>query len=499
MRLQNTLFKKAYNGSSYDIHPFDWGQPLASIHEQLKKFIEDGYVWLKTPFPVVAEPEYPKPLESFAVPAWESGQQEMVNVEGLHTVQDGVQAFGILYFLDNPQELNTPKQHQWWDEFPVIVNDVIREGNHRAVAALILGQQLKSTVVRIDESVAKTGAAFSQFPVEDLKGKATSYEVGARNMHPTSRYRIKLASPDFGYTDYNDRESEFDKVEFETQGVRGGHLTITALYNDSTTVGYIECTIEGSRCSVQEISIGNKWKGTGLGQMLYDEAIVEAKKAGLKQFTSDMDGDLQPDAHSAWGRLSRRYPVKEMPSPHKRPAPGYSKVVYTIDLGTVTPKATYASKKASPDFGYTTYNNREKDLSQVKFVSGQTGDYLGSAAKYNGKDIGHLECSVHDGQCIVYEIYIEDPWRGTGVGQLLYDHAIQKAKKQGLKTFESDSNMTQDAKNAWRRLSQRYPVEEFENPDYGTGDDDDDGFYVPETAIRFRINLSKVPTRTSKY
>jgi len=58
----------------------------------------------------------------------------------------------------------------------------------------------------------------------------------------------------------------------------------------------------------------------------------------------------------------------------------------------------------------------------------------------------------------VYNIAIKPQFQKQGLGQKLYDAAIEQAKLYGAKYFFSDELMTVDAKNAWIRLSNRYDV-----------------------------------------
>jgi GNAT superfamily N-acetyltransferase len=62
-------------------------------------------------------------------------------------------------------------------------------------------------------------------------------------------------------------------------------------------------------------------------------------------------------------------------------------------------------------------------------------------------------------KAIVRQSNISPDWKGTGLGQILYDKAIQYAKKQGCKVFSSDIQRTMEAESAWSKLSKRYPVE----------------------------------------
>jgi GNAT superfamily N-acetyltransferase len=164
--------------------------------------------------------------------------------------------------------------------------------------------------------------------------------------------------------------------------------------------------------------------------------------------------------------------------------------VHTKDLNSILEQIPL-QKTASPDFGYTKYRNREKDLKKVKFVSqGREGDYFGVAAKFDGKDIGAIECSITVRLATVYNVWIDGTWRGTGLGQLLYDHAIQVAKKIGMDYFSSDDQLTDDAVSAWMRLRKRYPMDEVDNMDYDP-DAEFDGS-VPQHPVRYRIDLDEV-------
>ena len=67
---------------------------------------------------------------------------------------------------------------------------------------------------------------------------------------------------------------------------------------------------------------------------------------------------------------------------------------------------------------------------------------------------GSLQMTVKDGVAQVKGIYGSKP----GMGQRLYDTAIQHAEAVGAKEFRSDEVRTTDAEDAWRRLSTRYDV-----------------------------------------
>lgn len=125
------------------------------------------------------------------------------------------------------------------------------------------------------------------------------------------------------------------------------------------------------------------------------------------------------------------------------------------------------AKKASPDFGYSQYNDREKDLKQVRLVANggeerfDVNCYFGEVSDDN---------RIGGGACVrtrlrrekayqVSIVKINPAWRGTGLGQMLYDKLIEQARKRRARWLISDDMMSDDATNAWNRLSTRYPVD----------------------------------------
>ena len=133
---------------------------------------------------------------------------------------------------------------------------------------------------------------------------------------------VVTEAPDFGYSTYHDREKELSKlrvVKWEDTYRASAKEVIIGFYDSKTnevdgyrimedSVGYIQFIISGNTATVVEAKISNKWKGTGLGQLLYDKAIQYAKELGLRYFQSDIT--RSENALSAWKRLARRYPVK---------------------------------------------------------------------------------------------------------------------------------------------------------------------------------------------
>jgi GNAT superfamily N-acetyltransferase len=155
-------------------------------------------------------------------------------------------------------------------------------------------------------------------------------------------------------------------------------------------------------------------------------------------------------------------------------------------------------KTASPDFGYSQFNDRDAELSQVEFSLSHVEEKSYQVdAKYDGKEIAWITCHAEKyGNYPDYTVeavnIMDKTWRGTGLGQMLYDHAIQEAKNREAHYFYSDLGLSPDARRAWQRLKKRYPVEnkgkseayENYNPEM-----EGKGLYsVP----RHRIDLTKV-------
>jgi GNAT superfamily N-acetyltransferase len=211
-------------------------------------------------------------------------------------------------------------------------------------------------------------------------------------------------------------------------------------------------------------------------------------KCNDKDFKTKKIGDAWDSAFLRWGDMAQRWQKLWDTAP----------VVMSGNLGKSQDWEHGQAKGASPDFGYSEYNNREKDLKKVRFVSQGLEDRgfgegeLGVAAKYGNEDIGHIDCSVVSRLCTVYSVTINDDWRGTGLGQMLYDAAIQVAKKAGCRIFSSDTTLSGDAVNAWNRLKNRYPVDELDNPDYDDDTEENDGDLYP---TYYRIDLNRAPVK----
>jgi GNAT superfamily N-acetyltransferase len=120
----------------------------------------------------------------------------------------------------------------------------------------------------------------------------------------------KKASPDFGYRRYHDdHEEQLKQIKWKFKNVSNMETLLTANLNKGQ-VGHLFLGRYGDQLTVREIGIDEVWRGTGLGQMLYDRAIQYGKEKGYKYFYSDFEGTRSDDAESAWKRLRQRYPVQ---------------------------------------------------------------------------------------------------------------------------------------------------------------------------------------------
>jgi hypothetical protein len=193
--------------------------------------------------------------------------------------------------------------------------------------------------------------------------------------------------PDFGYSQYNDRENDFAKIDFVPHLFDAG-FSITADFNGHSRIGFIECGRDDEDFSIAKVVLvkifnttgpyfksdrklwDNSWYGTGLGQTLYDKAIVFAKKQGYKFFRSDETRSAE--AESAWKKLASRYSVTKK---------GNRFSYYEIDLSKVP-------LKISEGGGYIPQN--EKEAHDPRYEMAMTcdikpGEDVRQAAKFNFK------------------------------------------------------------------------------------------------------------------
>ncbi len=278
-------------------------------------------------------------------------------------------------------------------------------------------------------------------------------------------------SPDFGYKNFVNRDADIAKltwnVEFEKDDdgkIESIIARVLSNIGDLPTgltssggkqrEGIIIARRDGDRLQITRSQLthytqGFTWSSTGLGQMLYDRIISEAKKAGFRYLISDYK--LSVDARKAWKKLATRYPVTKEVELYD----GEKYSCFQIDLNKVV-------LKESPDFGYTKYQNKESNLKKIEFKEVPSKYGYTINAFFNRKLVGYINILAHNVARVAFS-KIDSSWKGTGLGQMLYDRAILAAKNRGLKKFQSDTSLSGDARNAWARLSGRYYVEHIEN------------------------------------
>lgn len=324
--------------------------------------------------------------------------------------------------------------------------------------------------------------------------------VIARELYPKSKQLNKVIqvlntaldkkniseSPDMGYSKFNDRDNDINnlhwKIESNQHGIEisiGNNPKINSYTDWSNENIFARIRALGFKDSVRINSayIKPEWFGTGLGQMMYDKLIQTAKNDGYHYVKSDYDR-LAP-GNKAWGKLAKRYPVNAIPEyingfgsdDPEIPTGGVK--YYQIDLTKINPKIN-----ESPDYGYSKFNDRDEDLlNQVKFKKYKYSDSdeaIQFVAIYKKEEVGSIIFTrltedhyvdaypknfTYDNTLKVDIITVEDEWRSTGLGQLLYRTFIDYTKSKKFNYVVSDLDMTKNAKNAWKRLAANYPVQ----------------------------------------
>jgi ParB-like chromosome segregation protein Spo0J/GNAT superfamily N-acetyltransferase len=335
------------------------------------------------------------------------------------------------------------------------------DGNHRVDAAKKLGLK-QVPVVDLKDFLGFGDDPKPSKPLTEKERREVD-EMFAEldEQGKTAKLLTRDASPDFGYTQYNDKEKDLKKIRIVPHELGAHVLEVAALApgqrdaTDDGCPGYITAEAyqeygEVIAFAVNRSDIRPEWRGTGLGQMLYDGMIREAMRKGATYLYSDET--RSPDAEKAWKRLAQRYDV----------VPDAVDNRYRLTLPNAKAKA------ASPDFGYSQYNDREKDLAQVEFTVSRGDDaaidvncYSGGVddAHRIGGGLARVSRVNRKKAYRISTIRIADEWKGTGLGQKVYEAIIVEARKRKAAYLISDDQMSRDAEMAWSRLSQRYPVE----------------------------------------
>ncbi len=226
----------------------------------------------------------------------------------------------------------------------------------------------------------------------------------------------------------------------------------------------------GDYLTLDEIRVPKENRKQGIGSEFLKQFVAYADQAGKTIFCTPSK-DFGATSVSRLKEFYRRFGFK--------PNTGRYKDFRSRDTMVRQP---VVPKTASPDFGYTQYNDREKDLRKLVIRPDRMGRLLEVVATQpgavNSADFeGYVCCEgykYHEptgkrGEHVlsdktgvdafaVTESQITEAWRGTGLGQLLYERLIKEAARAGAVYLFSDDNRTPEADRAWERLAQRHEV-----------------------------------------
>jgi ribosomal protein S18 acetylase RimI-like enzyme len=302
-------------------------------------------------------------------------------------------------------------------ELPSFVNYLINNGYDGVVLkecgvinyAVFNPNQVKSAVGNTqfnpeDWSITASFKSPTQGDDTEYKPETNGYALNP-NQQEDMYDLVKVASPDFGYTEYNEEmEPRLSDIDWNVE--TGTNLTVEGRYDygdgEERTVAKIVCTPLQKGVAICESGIGKKWRGSGLGQILYDKAIEAAKDEGYMRLWSD--DDRSEDANSAWGRLSKRYPVQ---FDHKSGR-------FYIDL---KPGAVMAS-----------YEERV-NAALRQYQDGKPGLYQGRPGELVYRDQTGKVAAVlsHDGESIT-QLAIHKAYRNEGIGRHMAESLCKPVK-----------------------------------------------------------------------
>jgi len=184
--------------------------------------------------------------------------------------------------------------------------------------------------VKIDVTVGSGNGYFQHY----------KWDFKDRQLHKTNFYESVInEEPDFNYTKFNNRDEELSRLKFDYSVIPSNNDGIGGFWiivNNSSGVSVADIDlveVNSKTLVISFIRINLKWKGTGLGQILYDKAIKKAKQLGYKYFRSDTDRSAA--AEKAWKRLAARYTVKY------KEGKEFNKGYYEIDLSKVQLKESF--------------------------------------------------------------------------------------------------------------------------------------------------------------
>jgi ribosomal protein S18 acetylase RimI-like enzyme len=121
------------------------------------------------------------------------------------------------------------------------------------------------------------------------------------------------------------QEHRITAEESAFEGTTAPGMRIEA-HSDEGTVAALEIYFDKGNAYVRGITVASHYRGQGIGQKLYDRAIVLAKEEGCAGFYSDKSNCMSNDAHKAWDRLRKRYKVEFEPGEDGYDASGRKKI-----------------------------------------------------------------------------------------------------------------------------------------------------------------------------
>lgn len=262
------------------------------------------------------------------------------------------------------------------DERKEIISDMYPNSKKKNTIKKLLDSVLLKK--KIDEHIVKLSNG--KYRLLSKKGKNlgtfTSHKAAAKHEGEVEYFKSLKEDPDFGYTTFNNKENELNNLSWKIINNESGIEIIVFINDPNLPESYSwNQNLQGSVralaktkniIQITSIKIAKKWFGTGLGQLMYDRLIQEAKNSGYKFLRSDFD--RSDNAEHAWKRLSSRYNVTKILYP--KFSPYYGKIkFYQINLQKVPVKiieVTIDNRDKLED----TLNNKinSNDISDAKYV-----------------------------------------------------------------------------------------------------------------------------------
>ena len=135
----------------------------------------------------------------------------------------------------------------------------------------------------------------------------------------------------------------------------------------------------------------------------------------------------------------------------------FSSVTDTTEVKACPIRGVLAALKPMP----TTVTFEVRRFTNLIDIRAWTPDRLDNPHAQDERPVGYIDIGSyyqHPGDMYVDDVNVVEGWRGTGLGQQLYDRAIAEARKAGVPRLWASIDQTPEAEDAWNRLSQRHPV-----------------------------------------